>query len=87
MSKPSSKRPALSRPARRRGEAPVKHAATGEPLPCLPPREWFIARLRNTFVPQCREVGAHESAKAFELAIRFMLDEDRLEAHRAALLQ
>jgi hypothetical protein len=65
----------------------VKTATTRKPLPYLPPREWYLARVRNTILPELRELGAHTTADEMELLLRFAEDEDRLEAQRSALLQ
>jgi hypothetical protein len=50
----------------------------------LPPREWFIARVKNTILPELRQLGAHTTADELELLLRFAEDEDRREEARQA---
>jgi hypothetical protein len=43
----------------------------------LPPREQFIAHLRDVVLPEFREMRAHMTVEDFETALRFIQDEDR----------
>jgi hypothetical protein len=52
-------------------------ATPKKPLPDLPPRDWYIARMKNNLLRELREIGAHTTADALETCLRFMEDEDR----------
>jgi hypothetical protein len=56
------------------------------PKPYLPPRAWFVARMRNTRVPELRQLGCDTMADELELLLRFAEDEDRTEEAREAQL-
>jgi hypothetical protein len=56
------------------------------PKPYLPPREWFVARMRNTRIPELRELGCPTMADELELLLRYVEDEDRKERAREAQL-
>jgi hypothetical protein len=48
----------------------------------LPKRENFIVGLRAQVIPGLRELGCHMTADDFELALRFLEDEDRKSPDR-----
>jgi hypothetical protein len=48
-----------------------------KPKKPLPKRENFLVFARGTILPSLRELGAHTTADDFELALRFIEDEDR----------
>jgi hypothetical protein len=43
----------------------------------LPKRESFLVFVKSQILPSLRELGAHTTAEDFELALRFIEDEDR----------